>query len=112
VPVEDMVRKFSYTRFEPSGFTGNQDLPQAQSVLDYMFRWMEMKFGDNARAALGEQPMQLVLPGTGVEPQSKASNASKLSPADGQTCSNCGTLTIPNGGCHVCPACGTTTGCG
>ena len=116
VPVEDMVRKFSYTRFEPSGFTGNQDLPQAQSVLDYMFRWMEMKFGDNARAALGEQPMQLDLPGAGVDGLRPAPQASSLSPevshADGQTCSNCGTLTIPNGGCHVCPACGTTTGCG
>ncbi|MBF94988.1 MAG: vitamin B12-dependent ribonucleotide reductase, partial [Myxococcales bacterium] len=103
-------------RFEPSGFTGNQDLPQAQSVLDYMFRWMEMKFGDNARAALGEQPMQLDLPGAGVDGLRPAPQASSLSPevshADGQTCSNCGTLTIPNGGCHVCPACGTTTGCG
>ena len=90
VPVEDMVRKFSYTRFEPSGFTGNQDLPQAQSVLDYMFRWMEMvattpelHWGSN-RCNWSSGP--------GVDGlQAKASNASKLSPGesdDGQTCSN------------------------
>jgi ribonucleoside-diphosphate reductase alpha chain len=44
VPLDVMVRKFSHTRFEPSGFTGNREIPMAKSVLDYMFRWLDKQF--------------------------------------------------------------------
>jgi ribonucleoside-diphosphate reductase alpha chain len=36
--------KFIDTRFEPMGFTGNQEIPDAQSVMDYIFRWLVKKF--------------------------------------------------------------------
>lgn len=36
--------KFSFTRFEPSGWTGNAAIPQATSVFDYIFRYLQMKF--------------------------------------------------------------------
>ena len=44
VPLEDLVRKFSHVRFEPSGFTRNPEIPQASSVVDYIFRWMGKRF--------------------------------------------------------------------
>ena len=44
VPLEVLVDKFSHTRFEPSGFTGNKDIPIAKSITDYIFRWMALKF--------------------------------------------------------------------
>ena len=36
--------KFAHTRFEPSGWTGNAELGYAKSVMDYIFRWMELRF--------------------------------------------------------------------
>jgi ribonucleoside-diphosphate reductase alpha chain len=44
VPLKVLVEKFSHTRFEPSGFTGNPQVPIAKSVTDYIFRWLGQKF--------------------------------------------------------------------
>src|SRR5688572_29924519 len=44
VPLQVLADKFSHTRFEPSGFTGNPQIPIAKSVSDYIFRWLGMKF--------------------------------------------------------------------
>jgi ribonucleoside-diphosphate reductase alpha chain len=38
VPLKTLVDKFMHTRFEPSGFTGNPDIPMAKSIMDYLFR--------------------------------------------------------------------------
>ena len=44
VPLKLLVDKFSHTRFEPSGFTGNQEIPIATSIMDYLFRWLSLRF--------------------------------------------------------------------
>ncbi|HSM88034.1 MAG TPA: hypothetical protein VLT16_17905, partial [Candidatus Limnocylindrales bacterium] len=44
VPLKLLCDKFQHTRFEPSGFTGNQEIPIAKSIMDYIFRWMEIRF--------------------------------------------------------------------
>ena len=44
VPLRDLVNKFAHVRFEPSGFTGNQEIPIAKSIVDYVFRWMGSRF--------------------------------------------------------------------
>jgi ribonucleoside-diphosphate reductase alpha chain len=44
VPIDVFVKKFSHTRFEPAGWTGNPDIPNAKSVVDYIFRWAGMEF--------------------------------------------------------------------
>ncbi|MEE9263094.1 MAG: vitamin B12-dependent ribonucleotide reductase [Vicinamibacteria bacterium] len=44
VPLEVLVDKFTHTRFEPSGFTGNAEIPYAKSITDYIFRWLAVKF--------------------------------------------------------------------
>ena len=44
VPMKLLCEKFQHTRFEPSGFTGNPEIPIAKSIMDYIFRWMELKF--------------------------------------------------------------------
>jgi ribonucleoside-diphosphate reductase alpha chain len=56
VPLRDLVNKFAHLRFEPSGFTGNSEIPIAKSSVDYIFRWLGSRFlvGDD-RAALGIQ---------------------------------------------------------
>ena len=43
-PVKTITDKLSGMSFEPSGYTGNKELPQAKSVVDYIFRWLELKF--------------------------------------------------------------------
>ena len=56
VPLRDLVNKFAHVRFEPSGFTGNQEIPIAKSIVDYIFRWLGSRFlGTEDRAALGLQ---------------------------------------------------------
>ena len=44
VPLQTLVDKFSHTRFEPSGFTKNPEIPIAKSITDYIFRWLASKF--------------------------------------------------------------------
>jgi len=44
VPLAALVKKFSHLRFEPSGFTSNKDIPLAKSIVDYVFRWLALKF--------------------------------------------------------------------
>ena len=44
VPLEDIARKMRHTLFEPYGLTQNRDIPQATSLLDYIFHWMSCKF--------------------------------------------------------------------
>ena len=49
VPVEALARKFEYMRFEPSGWTKNEDIRQAHSIVDYIFRWFGQSFSDEYR---------------------------------------------------------------
>src|SRR4029078_6484568 len=44
VPLKVRVDKFSHTRFEPSGFTSNPQVPYAKSIMDYIFRYLASKF--------------------------------------------------------------------
>jgi ribonucleoside-diphosphate reductase alpha chain len=44
VPMRDLVQKFSHMRFEPMGMTENREIPMAQSIIDYLFRWMASQF--------------------------------------------------------------------
>ena len=54
VPLRDLVNKFAHVRFEPSGFTGNQEIPIAKSIIDYIFRWLGSRFlGPDDKSALG-----------------------------------------------------------
>jgi ribonucleoside-diphosphate reductase alpha chain len=51
VPLEVLVEKFSHTRFEPSGWTPNPDIPIAKSLVDYIFRWLGIQFLPGFREA-------------------------------------------------------------
>jgi ribonucleoside-diphosphate reductase alpha chain len=47
VPLEILVRKFSYMRFEPEGMTQNPEIPFAKSMPDYIMRWLASRFIDD-----------------------------------------------------------------
>jgi ribonucleoside-diphosphate reductase alpha chain len=44
VALRTLVDKFRGVHFEPAGFTSNPAIPQATSLVDYIFRWLELKF--------------------------------------------------------------------
>jgi ribonucleoside-diphosphate reductase alpha chain len=61
VPLNFLVDKFTHTRFEPSGFTKNPEIPMTKSIMDYIFKWLATKFlSTDAQTAAGvilrEQP--------------------------------------------------------
>ena len=58
VPLKFLVDKFSHLRFEPSGWTGNPQVPYAKSIMDYIFRWLGAKFlgPEYAVTEVGETP--------------------------------------------------------
>ena len=54
VPLETLVQKFSYMRFEPEGMTSNPEIPFAKSMPDYIMRWLASRFLDvDAQEELG-----------------------------------------------------------
>ncbi len=62
VPLESLVKKFAYQRFEPSGFTKNADIRNATSITDYVFRWLGCQFIEGYREATSPNRNQPDLP--------------------------------------------------
>ncbi|MGD0732671.1 MAG: vitamin B12-dependent ribonucleotide reductase [Terracidiphilus sp.] len=63
VPLKVLCEKFAHTRFEPSGWTGNEQIGYAKSLMDYIFRWLNLRFLSGEQmtlfAGLGMQTPQL-----------------------------------------------------
>src|SRR5216110_122768 len=62
VPLQSLVRKFAYQRFEPSGFTKNPDIRNATSITDYVFRWLGCQFIKGYKEATSPRSSQAELP--------------------------------------------------
>jgi ribonucleoside-diphosphate reductase alpha chain len=62
VPLESLVKKFAYQRFEPSGFTKNPDIRNATSITDYIFRWLGCQFIRGYKEATSPNKGQADLP--------------------------------------------------
>jgi ribonucleoside-diphosphate reductase alpha chain len=108
VPLKFYVDKFSHVRFEPSGWTGNKQIPYAKSIMDYIFRWLGTKFlgPEYGVSEVGDSP---ALRPTEDEPQQKLPFAPVV--ADAPVCSECGSMMTMNGSCFKCENCGGTSGC-
>ncbi|MEJ7602440.1 MAG: vitamin B12-dependent ribonucleotide reductase, partial [Kofleriaceae bacterium] len=137
VPLHILIDKFKGTRFEPAGFTGNQEIPIATSIMDYLFRWLAIRFPLDGTSPLVErhpaaQRAQLDLPKIPLLSKDflaveiKAGEAATIpvevvdhsqrdrawvQETDAPPCHECGTLMVRNGACHKCPNCGSTSGC-
>jgi ribonucleoside-diphosphate reductase alpha chain len=108
VPLKFFVDKFSHVRFEPSGWTGNPQVPYAKSIMDYIFRWLAAKFlgPEYAAGEAGETPK---LRPTEPEPQQSLPFGPVAE--DAPLCAECGSLMTRNGSCYKCENCGGTSGC-
>src|SRR5436305_2504702 len=62
VPLESLVKKFAYQRFEPSGFTKNPDIRNATSITDYVFRYLGCQFIKGYKEATSPSRSQTELP--------------------------------------------------
>ena len=126
VPLESLVDKFSHVRFEPSGFTNSKDIPMAKSLIDYVFRWLGLKFLPQSEAlaeedeSLGDQlvhPEQLHPYGDDVDQEQTAQRLEAREKrvaamqSDAPACHECGTIMVRNGTCYRCLNCGATSGC-
>ena len=145
MPLKLLIDKFTRTKFDPSGFTGNPEIPRASSIMDYIFRWLGAKFVKEDRAeteseidASGDlNRVSQVVAKASTTPLAPAANghangngtakvevidatgsAGSFNPTfnfiartDAPTCPECGSIMIPNGSCHKCVNCGTTSGC-
>jgi len=108
VPLKFFVDKFSHVRFEPSGWTGNQQVPYAKSIIDYIFRWLGARFlGITEMSEAGET---VKMRPTEPEPQ-QALPFDASSIGDAPLCSECGSMMTRNGSCYKCENCGGTSGC-
>ena len=116
VPLRLLVDKFSHTRFEPSGWSGNAEIGYAKSIMDYLFRWMGQKFLDHQPPApkgvedvhgdRGERQEALETAG-----QIPLITTGMTTAIDAPACHNCGSIMVPNGSCFKCVNCGETSGC-
>ena len=106
VPLEVLCGKMAHTRFEPSGWTGNERMGYAQSIMDYIGRWLQFRFLE------GEQ-LPLFAPSTPVAETAVAGPkpvATVSHSGNAPFCSTCGTECVVTGTCHMCPVCATSVG--
>lgn len=110
VPLAVLCEKFTGIRFEPAGFTGNQEIPIATSIMDYIFRWLRLRFISDAESASSKVILEpaAALP---FAANGQLTNE-QMQICDGPACRNCGSLTRRNGACFACTNCGSTSGCG
>ena len=128
VPLRVLVDKFIHTRFEPSGYTGNPDIPYADSITDYIFRWLGLRFLEDGAAESSEEDDRAPREGSSSPPPARANGAASrpralagatsrrvLEPAavfaDAPPCFTCGALMVRSGTCFKCLNCGATSGC-
>jgi ribonucleoside-diphosphate reductase alpha chain len=124
VPLQILIEKFKGTRFEPAGFTGNQEIPIATSIMDYLFRWLSLRFptdGSVVERHPAAREAQLDLPRVPLLAKDLVAKVDSIpvevkdrawvQETDAPPCHECGTLMVRNGACHKCPNCGSTSGC-
>jgi ribonucleoside-diphosphate reductase alpha chain len=116
VPLKVLCDKVSHTRFEPSGWTGNEELGYAKSIMDYLFRWMELRFLSGKQLRLFTQQMAVLERQDSEEANHGTASVSQYlhnsyEVGDAPLCVTCGSLMVRNGSCHKCANCGGTSGC-
>ncbi len=132
VPLKLFCEKFAHTRFEPSGWSGNADIGYAKSIMDYIFRWLQMRFLTGQQQFLFENLRQRSVV-SGQLPEVGDMNGSRpttndqrpttgsvhaadalagiIDLGDAPSCSFCGSIMTRNGSCYRCGSCGSTSGC-
>jgi len=109
-PLKDIIRKHIGTRFEPSGFTGEKEIPYASSILDYLMKWLALNYlNPEEREEIGINGQLRQSGNASANGNSRNSSVR----AYALTCNHCGNLMELTGSCWTCPNCGNNYGsCG
>lgn len=131
VPLKNFVKRFSYSRFEPAGYTGNPDVQVATSIADYIFRYLALRFlpeSDLDELGIKAPPKEVAAtPPGGVTEEKNEMHFPAVSPAAAaigpvtprvvsstvyadSVCRACGGMLIQTGTCKTCIQCGTSNG--
>jgi ribonucleoside-diphosphate reductase alpha chain len=137
VELKLFCEKFAHTRFEPSGWSGNPDIGYAKSIMDYIFRWLQLRFLTGQQQLLFDN-LHLRPSGVAHQPEGVGSQDERSAPrrteagsrepgsgsvhaadalaglidlGDAPSCSFCGSIMTRNGSCYRCGSCGSTSGC-
>jgi ribonucleoside-diphosphate reductase alpha chain len=137
VPLRLFCEKFAHTRFEPSGWSGNPDLGYAKSIMDYIFRWLQLRFltgqqqmlfesfrprtADRGPQTEGTSDLNGSASGSGPKSEVRGPGSGSIHAADAlaglidlgdaPSCSFCGSIMTRNGSCYRYGSCGSTSGC-
>jgi ribonucleoside-diphosphate reductase alpha chain len=128
VPLKTLAHKFIHTRFEPAGFTENPDIRIATSILDYIFRYLALRFLDASdlaefgmvpsvhgelKTAVSVQtaPEEREKPAAVERKEAAKLEAKKNGYAIADTmCRKCGGMMVRSGTCFTCLQCGDASG--
>ncbi len=131
VPLEKYVDSFTFTRFDPSGFTSHPNIRTCTSIVDFIFRVLGMEYlgrtdfvhvqpettqiAENAIGGKIKEAMMNEAVASMPEVAESASNsaANQLSSmmGDAPACTTCGHITVRNASCYKCLNCGSSMGC-
>jgi len=132
VPLKLLCEKFAHTRFEPSGWSKTPEIGFSKSIMDYIFRWLQLRFLTGQQQMLFDtlrpRSPQIQAPETigdltrsGPTTNDQRPTAGPVHAADAlsnmidlgdaPTCSFCGSIMTRNGSCYRCMSCGSTSGC-
>ncbi|MGA7077395.1 MAG: vitamin B12-dependent ribonucleotide reductase [Terriglobales bacterium] len=136
VPTRMLCEKFAHTRFEPSGWSNNADIGFAKSIVDYIFRWLQLRFLSGQQQELFDnlRPKSWSAPADDVPfireggadastnqmfPRNRTTGyvhaadalANMVDLGDAPSCHVCGAIMTRNGSCYRCQECGSTSGC-
>ena len=102
--------KFTHVRFEPSGFTGNEEIPIAKSIVDYVFRWLAKRYlpNEDQPQTLSESNGEDLATVTDIKSRERAVFVAQ---ADAPPCHECGAIMVRNGACYAWATWGATRGC-
>lgn len=137
VPLTVVVKKFANSRFEPYGFTSNPQIRIAKSIIDYIARYLGIKFltpgeqqelgiKSDSQASSSQAPLELESNGPGqavpITVKEKEDvdkddtdeddiiEEKPMAITDAPPCPDCGSMTTKTGTCYTCLSCGSTTG--
>ena len=131
VPLSSLTRKFRRVAFEPHGWTGNPEIKYASSILDYVFRFLDLRFGSKQPTVEVQELTETVIEipksletrvteanqavlrtvANGGHDKLDARNGKHLGERVMKRCPQCDGIMYRTGSCTTCSDCGTNTGC-
>jgi ribonucleoside-diphosphate reductase alpha chain len=101
VPLEDLVQRLTFTRFEPCGPVRHPNIKTATSVVDFVFRLLGLEYLQRTDLAHVPPP----------ESAKRETAPELVANSDAPFCDQCGHVTVRSGTCYKCLNCGNSLGC-